>query len=266
MHTLKIYLYLIAIRIKGQTAYRKSYFIEIVGYLLNMITHVGGIYFIFYHVKQLHGWNGWEILYLYGITSLGFSIAQLAAEGFEDLHQYIRSGEFDQMLTKPVSPIIQVASLSFRIERLGGVIQSLSALLIAGIKTEVLVTPMNIPLITLSILSMAFVYFGLFLANGAVSFWTLESSEVFNAFTYGGLEVAKYPLSIYKEWMQSLFLFVIPLGFVSYLPAVDLFHKEPHLWLQTPSSFLAPVVAVAFVTAVWFFWKLSLRHYQSTGS
>lgn len=266
MHTLSVYFNLIKIRIKGQTVYRKSYLIELLGHFLSMGTHVGGIFFIFHHVQELKGWSTWEVLYLYGITSFGFAIAQLAAEAFEDLHLYIKSGEFDQMLTKPVSLIVQVASLSFRIERLGGVIQSLAALIIAGVKTGVLNSPVNLILITISISSMALVYYGLFLANGAFSFWTLESSELFNAFTYGGVEVGKYPLSIYKEWMQSLFLYMIPLGFVSYLPAVDLFGKDSDLWLTTPNSLLSPLVAAAFILVVWLFWRFSLKHYQSTGS
>lgn len=266
MHALSAYFNLIKIRIRSQTAYRKSYLIEIFGYLLSMGTHAGGIFFIFHHIQELKGWSAWEVLFLYGISSFGFAIAQLISEAFEDLHLYIKSGEFDQMLTKPVSPVIQIASLSFRIERLGGVIQSLAALITAVIKTGIFVSPMNLILIAISITSMALVYYGLSLASGAFSFWTLESSELFNAFTYGGVEMSKYPLSIYKEWMQSLFLFIIPLGFVSYLPAVDLFGKDPNLWLRTPGSLLSPLAAAAFLLVVWLFWRFSLKHYQSTGS
>lgn len=266
MHFLQIYMYLITIRIKGQTSYHKSFCVEIFAYLLQMATHIGGIFFIFYHIKTLAGWSLWEVLYLYGITSLSFSLAQLTAECFEDLHLYIKSGEFDQMLIKPISPIIQIAALSFRIERLGGLLQSLVVLIVAGIKIGVFNSMMGLMIMNVSILSMFVIYYALFLANGAFSFWSLESSEMFNAFTYGGVEVAKYPLSIYPKWMQILFLYCIPLGFVSYLPALELLGKSGSLSIWTPPVVCAPLVALIFLCLIFVFWKFSLKHYQSTGS
>ncbi len=266
MNLLAIYWYLITIRLKGQMSYHKSYTIEVFAYFLQMATHIGSIVFIFHHVKTLAGWSFWEILYLYGVTSFSFSIAQLTSESFEDLHLYIKSGEFDQMLIKPISPIIQIAALSFRIERLGGVAQSLAALIIACIKTNVLTSIIGLFFVSISIFSMFIVYYALFLANGAVSFWTLDSSEMFNAFTYGGIEVAKYPLSIYQKWMQTMFVYCIPLGFVSYLPTIELYEKKANLAIWAPPAIFAPLAALCFLAVIWACWNFSLKHYKSTGS
>lgn len=266
MELLKDYWSFVAIRLKGQTSYRKSYLVEMLGHILFMFTHLGSIFFIFYHVKEIHGWSVWEVIYLYGLTTFSFTLVQLAAEGFEDLHLYIKSGEFDRFLLRPISPLVQIASLSFKVDRIGGVIQGIVILLIAGLKSNAFQNLSSVFFVIISIVSMAFVYYALFLANGAFCFWTLENSEAFNAFTYGGVELGKYPLSIYKGWMQSLFLYFIPLGFVGYLPTVEVFGKETHLQSFAPSGLWAPVVAFVFLGAVWCFWQFSLKHYQSTGS
>lgn len=266
MQTLRLYLSLVKLHMKAQTAYRKSYFIEIFAYFLQMGLHICGIFFIFYHVKTLAGWSLWEILYLYGITSTAFSIAQLLGEKFEDLYIYIKSGQFDQVLTKPVSPIIQVAALSFRIERVGSLIQSIAILCLACVKTNIYITMSGLGLITISVISMFAIYYALFLASGAFSFWTLDSNEIFNAFTYGGIEVSKYPLSIYQEWMQTLFIYVIPIGVASYLPAIEIYKKPSQLLVWAPEALYALPIAFGFLGLILVCWHFSLKHYQSTGS
>ena len=45
----------------------------------------------------------------------------------------------------------------------------------------------------------------------------LESLEIGNTLTYGGVEAARYPLDIYA-WFRNFLTFVVPLGCVSYFP------------------------------------------------
>lgn len=266
MYAFKLYLSLLKIHIKAQTSYKKSFLVEIVAYFLQMSLHICGICFIFYHVQTIAGWSIWEILYLYGITSTAFSAAQLLGEKFEDLPVYIKSGQFDQMLTRPVSPLIQIAALSFRIERVGSFVQSIAVLFLACLKTKIHLTVANLGLITTSVIFLFTVYYALFLASGALSFWNLDSNEIFNAFTYGGIEVSKYPICIYKEWMQTLFIYMIPIGVASYLPAVQIYNKPSQLLIWTPELLYAPVIIFCFLGLIVACWRFSLRRYQSTGS
>ncbi len=266
MDILKLYLSLVKLHMKAQTSYRKSFLIEIFAYFLQMGLHICGIFFIFYHVDRLAGWSLWEVLYLYGVTSTAFSIAQLMGEKLEDLYIYVRSGQFDQMLCSPVRPLIQIAALSFRVERVGSLIQSISILCLACIKTEIYVAMGSLGLMAISVVSMVAVYYALFLINGAFSFWTLNSNEIFNAFTYGGVEVSKYPLSIYREWMQTLFIYFIPIGAASYLPAIELYQKPSQLLVSAPGALYVPLIAFSFLGLILAYWSFSLRRYQSTGS
>lgn len=266
VHIFSVYLQLVGIRLRGQMSYRRSFVIEIIAHFFQMAMQMMAVFFIFTHVKLLGGWSLWEIIYLYGITCLAFVAAQLIGEGFEDFHFYIKSGEFDQMLTKPISPLVQIAAMSFRIERLGGFLQAIIALTISCIKMNVFADLQHILWIGLSIFCMIMVYYGLFIANGALTFFAVEATTMFNAFTYGGIEVAKYPLSIYQKWMQSLFLYCIPLGFVSYLPATMIFSKDTNLAVYSPHAIYTPVAAISFLFLMLGAWRLGLRNYQSTGS
>jgi len=55
-------------------------------------------------------------------------------------------------------------------------------------------------------------FFGLMVLQGTMSFWTIESLEVANVVTYGGVQAAQYPLSLYNGWLRGLLTFVVPLA------------------------------------------------------
>jgi ABC-2 type transport system permease protein len=83
-----------------------------------------------------------------------------------------------------------------------------------------------------------------------------------NTVTYGGVETAQYPMSIYRTMFRRFFTFVVPLACVTYFPLRDAID---------PSGFsligmLAPWVGPIFFGLTMGIWKLGLRHYTSTGS
>ena len=59
---------------------------------------------------------------------------------------------------------------------------------------------------------------GLLVLQATLAFWTVESLEIVNTLTYGGVEAAQYPLDIYAQWFRKFLIFVVPLGCVIYFP------------------------------------------------
>ena len=92
-------------------------------------------------------------------------------------------------------------------------------------------------------------------------FWTIESIEIVNCLTYGGVETAQFPLSIYRPWFRSFFTFVVPLATINYFPARGI--------LMTGAGFVpwvSPLAGIAFLLICLQFWRVGVRHYTSTGS
>ena len=54
--------------------------------------------------------------------------------------------------------------------------------------------------------------------QATLAFWTTETLEIVNTVSYGGVETAQYPLSIYRPWFRHFFTFVVPLGNGQLLP------------------------------------------------
>ena len=124
-------------------------------------------------------------------------------------------------------------------------------------------TPLKIYLIAGSILGGACLFSGLFILQATLAFWTVESLEIANTVTYGGVEAAQYPISVYKSWLRDFFTWVVPLAFINYFPSLTIFGRS-----QLPDilAILIPLVGFIFLLLTLQIWKLGVRHYCSTGS
>ena len=124
----------------------------------------------------------------------------------------------------------------------------------------------RIALLGLSLVGGVCLFIGLMILEATSAFWTTESLEMWNAFTYGGVTMSQYPLDIYRPWFRRFFIFVIPLGCINYLPAVAILGRPDPLGTPVPLQWMAPLVGPIFLLLCLQVWKVGVRHYQSTGS
>jgi ABC-2 type transport system permease protein len=116
------------------------------------------------------------------------------------------------------------------------------------------------------IVSLIAFFGGLFIIGSTITFWTVESIEVVNIFTYGGSEMMSYPMHIYPAWLRQFFTFILPAIFLNYYPALYFLNKPDPLGLPAFAPFVAPLAVAAVLAAALLFWNYGLRHYQSTGT
>lgn len=247
-------------------SYKKSFLLMIVGFMIVATTELLGIFFIFHHVKSIKGWTSWEIVYLYAIASISFGIAEFLSAGIHQVPLLIQSGEFSQFLTRPLSPLFQILSHKVLLFKLGRSLQGIFALIIALINLKIVWNLLNITLLFISIFSSIIIYISLFLLSATLCFWTIQSTELFNAFTYGGHTMTQFPISIYRNWMKKVFLFIIPIAFSSYFPSIIILNKSEPLGYPRFFAYISPFVALTFTGFSIFLWNIGINHYQSTGT
>ena len=102
--------------------------------------------------------------------------------------------------------------------------------------------------------------------QATMAFWTVETLEIMNSFTYGGEYAAEYPLSIYRPWFRRFFTFIIPLACANYFPALAILGKSDPMRAPIALQWLAPLAGPAFLIFALQLWKIGVRHYRSTGS
>ena len=84
--------------------------------------------------------------------------------------------------------------------------------------------------------------------------------------TYGGVQAAQFPLSLYNGWLRGALTYVVPIGCVAYFPILLVLGRPDPL--GTPAWFgaVAPLAGFAFLAVAFIAWRFGVRHYTSTGS
>jgi ABC-2 type transport system permease protein len=261
-----LYRRLIGARLRAQMQYRASFLLMTLVSFVVTGSDLLAILILFNYFGELAGWRAGEVALLYGLAMVAFGLSEMVAAGFDLFPQAIRQGEFDRVLLRPVGIFVQVLAADFQLRRLGRIAQGSLALALAMAWTSIAWTPLKV-LYLLVVLISGFVMFSALLVLGAVlCFWTIQSIEIINTVTYGGTEMASYPLPIYHELLQRFFTFVVPLAFVSYFPALYLLDRPELQRLPGWLPAMTPVAAAMLALMAWLAWQVGVRHYQSTGS
>lgn len=243
--------------------HRASFLMLISTYFLSTFIDLIGIWVLFDRFQMVQGWTFKEVAIIYGVMHIGFSIPEACARGFDNFGVLIRNGDFDRILLRPLGPLFQMASREIQWMRFGRLLQGCLILAWGCIELQLSLSSMHILIIFLAILGTAAVFYGLFILQATLTFWTTETLELMNITTFGGLEVGQYPISIFNPVLRGFFTFIIPLACVAYYPiATALNHEAIPLWLGT----IAPLGGVIFLYLSIQFWKWGVRHYSSTGS
>jgi ABC-2 type transport system permease protein len=263
---LGIYRRLVGARIRSQLQYRLSFWLNLVGTALITFLDFAMILVLFHQVDALGDWSVAEVGVLYGISCVAFALADLVFGHLDQLPEMIRKGDFDQVLVRPLGSLLQVISTDFALRRLGKLSQGLVVLAIALAYADVDWTLGRAAMLVVAIAAGCAIFAGVWVALSTIVFWLIDSHEAVNAFTYGGNYLAQYPVNIFGPWLRRLVVYVIPLAFVAYFPALYVLGKEDALGLPRAFQFASPLVAVAAGLAGWALWRTAVRRYRSVGS
>jgi viologen exporter family transport system permease protein len=226
------------------------------------------LFLVLQKFEGIGGWTLWQVAFLYGLVETPFGVMDMVFSGFDpsNFGNHVRLGTFDQMLLRPVNITLQVLGSDFITRRLGRILQGGTVLALAVSHATILWTDIKIALVPVVLVSMVAFYGGLFIVGAGITFWTIESIEVVNIFTYGGTEMMSYPMHVFPAWMTRFFTYIIPAIFLGYYPALYILGKPDPFNMPTFAPFLAPVVGFGVLGIGLTFWNYGLRHYQSTGT
>lgn len=263
---LGIYRRLVGARIRSQLQYRLSFWLNLVGTALITFLDFAAILVLFHQVDALGNWTVAEVAVLYGISCVSFAIADMVFGHLDQLPQMIRMGDFDQVLVRPLGSLLQVIAADFALRRLGKLAQGLVVLGIALAYADVDWNAGRAAMLAVGVLAGCAIFAGIWVALSTIVFWLVDSHEVVNAFTYGGNFLAQYPVNIFGSWLRRLVIYLIPLAFTAYFPALYILGKEDALGFPRGLQFASPAVAATTGLAGWALWRIAVRRYRSVGS
>ena len=260
-----IYKRLVGARIRGDLQYRTSFALFTLSQFLICFLDFLAIWIIFGHVTRLGGWNLNEVMFLYGATNVSFNIADVLVSQVELLPTRIRMGTFDTLLIRPLGALFQLVTDDFALRRVGKLAQGVLILAIAIGRLDIDWSLAKVGVLAVMLASGAVIFASVWVIAAAINFWTVETTGLSNAFTYGGNFLTQYPLDVYSVWMRRMFAYVVPMAFVNYFPSLFVLGKPSELGSPV-LRFLSPMVASAMALLASIAWRVAIRHYRSTGS
>jgi ABC-2 type transport system permease protein len=249
---------------RAAMSYPASFWMMVVsGFVVGALDFVG-IWIMFHTVDRLGRFGLSEIAFLYGATGMGLALADLVVGRVERIGQMIRMGRLDAMLVKPLPLLAQVCADEFALRRFSRVLQA--AIILAIACTYVSWTPGKVLVTSSMLLSGAVIFFAVFVGCACVQFWTIDASEVANAFTYGGNAITQYPMTVFPKEVVASLTFVVPLAFVNWYPALYVLGRPDPFGFPEWLRFASPLAAVALAALAALVWRTGVRRYTSTGS
>ncbi len=264
MTGLRMYWYYILTSVKAQWQYRLNFALISGGVFLQNILDALALWALFDRFGALPGWTLPQALLLYGLVNTTFAVADAFWRGFDVMNRLIRDGLLDRMLLRPRSLMVQLLGYEFRINRVGRFLQGFLVMALAFAWGDIQWTWLRALMLPWAALNGLLLFGGMFVLQGALCFYSIESIEAVNAFSYGGVYFAGYPMEIYGKWFRALFTYLVPLAAVVYYPVCFIIGRGE---ASAAVAFAIPLAGAAFFgLALLVFYKVGLPAYQSTGT
>jgi ABC-2 type transport system permease protein len=257
---------LLVAQIRSQTQYRFSFGIDLFFSTVLTSLDLVTVWVLFSVNDSLGGFGGREVLLMVGIAALAFPLADLAVGNVERLRVFVRSGLFDAVLLRPLSPLVQLVAMDFAPRRVGRVVQGTVIYVVALLSAPVQWSPGVWVLVVLAPAAGAVFFGAVFVFFATIAFWWIDVGEVSNAFTYGGKDVSAYPMTVFGGWFRRFFAYGLGFAFVAYLPALAMLGRSDPLGVPDWVRWCSPLTALFVAVLAGWFWRTGVRHYRSTGS
>jgi ABC-2 type transport system permease protein len=256
-----IYFRCLGQQMKAILAYEADFAVMLVSAVIVQIAGFLFIWTIFQRIPNINGWTMWQVVMMYALVFVTEGVGSLFFEGTWRLSELVYNGKFDQILVRPVSPIVQVLAGAVGFNGLGNIVTG-TVLIVVGIaNTPIEWTPGRLLMLVILIASAATIRVAINLGSAASAFWVKAPWSMVPMFVHQLGEFAKYPITIYSVAVQALIVIAVPFAFVSFFPTAFIFGVEA--W--SIQGFLTPLVAIySVLMAVWLF-RVGLRRYESTG-
>ena len=218
MASLGVWRRLVGARIRADWQYRTSFFLFLISQTVVACMDLAVVASIFSQVDSLAGWSGVEVALLFGLSGVPFGLADMTISQVETASRHIKAGTFDLFLLRPLPALLHLSATEFALRRLGRVLQPLVVLVVALVLAPIDWSAEAVVLVVVTLVSGTLIFGSVWVVTSSISFWTVESQEVANAFTYGGSLATSYPIDVLASWMRRLAHVPHPAGLRGLLP------------------------------------------------
>lgn len=256
-----IFLQLQKINIMRRIAYPISFLIGVFAVFLTMFLSVLFINVNFSYINNLSGWTYYQVLAVVGSYMITEGLIWVFTGQLNSLNHHIEEGTLDGIILRPINSQFLVSFWRGDLEDITRIISGFS-LVILAIKNTIGFNIFYFLLFILLLLNGLIMLYSFNLIIRCISFWIIDGSGLW-IFMERITSNSQYPVDIYyHKLVRNILTFIIPLAFVSTVPAKILTNHFID-WKLIALSFSMMII---FFSLAIFFWRFSLKHYSSASS
>ncbi len=245
--------------IAAELEYRVNFLISTLTSLGNLGGSIFGLSLFYGNNYNFAGWKWEEALVVLGVFTVlqGFSTTFLVPN-LNRIVTHVQEGTLDFVLLKPISSQFWLSTRSISPWGLPDLIFGSLLLGYAGNKLGLAMS--NYLISAVPMLFGTLILYSLWFMLGATSIWFVRIYNVTEVLR-GLLEAGRYPLVAYPAAYRFFFTFIVPVAFITTVPAEAMLGRVHLNWIGG-----AGVLAIALLFASRAFWRFVLRFYTSASS
>lgn len=245
--------------IAAELEYRINFVLATLTSLGNLAGSLFGLFLFYRTGYTFQGWSWAEALVVLGIFTLlqGFSSTFLAPN-LNSIVKLVQQGTLDFVLLKPISSQFWLSGHTISPWGIPDLVFGAGLIFYAGNQLNIQISDYLLSAIPL-VFGLASLY-SLWFMLGATSIWFVKIYNVTEVLR-GLLEAGRYPMVAYPTAYRFFFTFVIPVAFLTTVPAEAMLGRVQLGWIVG-----AGILAIALLFIARSFWGYALRFYTSASS
>jgi ABC-2 type transport system permease protein len=245
--------------IAAELEYRLNFLIATLSSIVNLVGSIFGLFLFYRTGYTFQGWTWQEAMIVLGLFTLlqGFSTAFLVPN-LNSIVQQVERGTLDFILLKPISSQFWLSTRIFSPWGLPDILFGTTIILYAGTQLKLSLTSYLISIIP--IFFGLVILYSLWFVLGATSIWFVKIYNVTEVLR-GLIDAGRYPMAAYPSAYKFFFTFVVPVAFLTTVPAEAMLGKG-----QYTALLAAGILAFVLFLGTQFFWRFALRFYTRASS
>ena len=245
--------------IATELEYRLNFLIATVTSIANLMGSLFGLSLFYRTGYTFDGWNWQEATIVLGLFTLlqGFS-ATFLVPNLNSIVKQVEQGTLDFVLLKPISSQFWLSTKTISPWGFPDLLFGTILIVYAGNKLGLTWYDYLASLIPLCF--GVIILYSLWFILGATSIWFVKVYNVTEVLR-GFLEAGRYPMVAYPAIYRFFFTFVVPVAFLTTIPAQAMLDRSELIW----SIGAAILAGLLFMFSI-LFWRFALRFYTSASS
>jgi ABC-2 type transport system permease protein len=247
--------------LEAELEYQLNAMVELLSVLGNLAGSVFVLGLLAGPQRQIGGWSWEGALLVLGIYTVLDGVSSCVLQpNLSRIVNHVQNGTLDYVLLKPIDSQFWLSTRNLSPWGLPGVVAGLALMAWAMLQQGIKVSAANVLLTGTLLLASMLILYSLWFLLASLSIWFVKIWNATEVLRYV-LVAGRYPVQAYPPGLRILFTFVLPVAFLTTVPAQALLGEASWTW-----SLGSLAVAAISLLGTRLFWQFALRHYTSASS